>query len=394
MLTVNLSGGLRITLSWQQGAVVEAAVINERPLWVADLLRGKSANEALALVPNLFALCRSAQACAAVMAVEAALEMPVDGEVEQRRAVVVRSETLREYLMRLVSQPGNVLSDADQGAVKRLLMRLGEVQSLCDPDGALFTPAPPSARCEQGELQAVVAALTSELDDWLFAGDMGQWENITEEESLLVWSSGSASVLACMMEQLLLKDWGGSGDTDLPSVNRIPREALVELVGQRDIVRQPAWQDSPCETGVLDVWQGELRDSLEGHFGRGLMTRLVACATNVVRLCRSLLAPSAADRPFESLSLKEHEGVGVGMGVGIVTTARGMLMHRVVLQSMLITDYSVLAPTEWNCHPRGVLRQSLLGLQGDLDAVRAQAEKVIAMIDPCVGYQLEIDARD
>ena len=63
-------------------------------------------------------------------------------------------------------------------------------------------------------------------------------------------------------------------------------------------------------------------------------------------------------------------------------TARGRLIHRARVVDGVITQYRILAPTEWNFHPQGVAVQALSGLEPD------QAKAVVEAIDPCVDFEL------
>ena len=84
-------------------------------------------------------------------------------------------------------------------------------------------------------------------------------------------------------------------------------------------------------------------------------------------------------------------GLAVGIGISQVEAARGRLVHRVELERALVRSYRILAPTEWNFHPRGVLVQGLTGLQARTQAeLNRRAASLINAIDPCVGYQLRI----
>lgn len=53
---------------------------------------------------------------------------------------------------------------------------------------------------------------------------------------------------------------------------------------------------------------------------------------------------------------------GPGVGRALVETARGLLLHEITLDGDRIADYVIVAPTEWNFHPRGRLHDWLLGL--------------------------------
>ncbi|HNJ09057.1 MAG TPA: hydrogenase, partial [Plasticicumulans sp.] len=82
-----------------------------------------------------------------------------------------------------------------------------------------------------------------------------------------------------------------------------------------------------------------------------------------------------------------------GVGLAQVECARGTLTHRVALDGPLVTGWRVLAPTEWNFHPRGPLADAIATLpaQSDADATRA-AETLAAALDPCVRIALRMTA--
>ncbi|WP_373507775.1 nickel-dependent hydrogenase large subunit, partial [Thiocapsa sp.] len=78
-----------------------------------------------------------------------------------------------------------------------------------------------------------------------------------------------------------------------------------------------------------------------------------------------------------------------GIGLGRVFAARGLLAHLVRVEDGRVRDYRILAPTEWNFHPRGVVARALESLPpGPEEQLRRQAELLITAIDPCVAFTL------
>jgi coenzyme F420-reducing hydrogenase alpha subunit len=59
---------------------------------------------------------------------------------------------------------------------------------------------------------------------------------------------------------------------------------------------------------------------------------------------------------------------------------------------VLISDYQVIAPTEWNLHPHGALAQGLAKMSAGDPRTRRRAELLIAAFDPCIGFTLELEA--
>lgn len=68
-----------------------------------------------------------------------------------------------------------------------------------------------------------------------------------------------------------------------------------------------------------------------------------------------------------------------------------MLLHRVEIEKDKVRRFQILAPTEWNFHPRGALFQGLVGLSAtDERLLHSKAEMMVMALDPCIGYELRI----
>ncbi|TXC66644.1 hypothetical protein FSC37_14910 [Piscinibacter aquaticus] len=83
--------------------------------------------------------------------------------------------------------------------------------------------------------------------------------------------------------------------------------------------------------------------------------------------------------------------LGPGEAISWTEMARGLLVHWVQLEDgprgPRVADCRVLAPTEWNFHPHGVLAQTLATLRGDDRA--EQAARAAVAFDPCVEFDVE-----
>jgi coenzyme F420-reducing hydrogenase alpha subunit len=82
-----------------------------------------------------------------------------------------------------------------------------------------------------------------------------------------------------------------------------------------------------------------------------------------------------------------------GIGVAQSAAARGLLVHRVSIADGRIRDYRILAPTEWNFHPLGVVAEGLREIAygiNDVQRLERLARLYITAIDPCVEYELSV----
>ena len=83
--------------------------------------------------------------------------------------------------------------------------------------------------------------------------------------------------------------------------------------------------------------------------------------------------------------------VAPGIGRATVETARGLLMHEIVLDGDNVADYVIVAPTEWNFHPQGILKSWLEAAAATTpDAIKTFAACAVLALDPCVRADIDI----
>jgi Ni,Fe-hydrogenase I large subunit len=80
---------------------------------------------------------------------------------------------------------------------------------------------------------------------------------------------------------------------------------------------------------------------------------------------------------------------GEGIGLGLVEASRGWLAHRVEIADGCIRRYQILAPTEWNFHPRGALARGLIET-APCQPHDQLARLLVTALDPCVPYRIEM----
>lgn len=114
---------------------------------------------------------------------------------------------------------------------------------------------------------------------------------------------------------------------------------------------------------------------------RGSAARLLARLVELARLPARLVG--------DGLAVVRAWSLGEGVGVAGVETSRGLLLHIVRLDAGRVTDYRILAPTEWNFHPAGPLAEALAAMPPGA-GLAERARRVVASLDPCVACQVEI----
>jgi coenzyme F420-reducing hydrogenase alpha subunit len=198
----------------------------------------------------------------------------------------------------------------------------------------------------------------------------------------------SPSLLAELHRPLLVDDldFGAVALDPLPAADDARIGAALLQSGPH-FASLPDLDGRVPETGALARQANHpLIAAQSGGLGARLLARLIEIRSTRDRL-RALLRGEAA-----TSDLMGARQLAPGIGLAAVECARGRLHHLVALDRRgLVTQFSILAPTEWNFHPRGALFRALqnIALRAD-DADRARVERLVAAFDPCVAFSVSI----
>ena len=342
-----LGGSLRVCPGQQP------ALVGGRPALAATLLRGQPPQTAAHHLPLLYSLCGQAHRLTAELAVHTALhgETPIDPEARR----MLEAETRREHVRRMLLEWPRLLGNPS--------MR---------PDLSQLHA------WEHTPQQAMQAWLGEPLAQWL-----EQW-HADPFSALDAWSQRSDHWLAHALAdcrddahalQLPVRALSLAGNT------QALRVVAEQLRDASDFALHPLVEGLPCETGS---WTREREADPQRY--ASVWLRLGARLADLARLS----LPQPTGLAFGALALGPNEALAWS------ETSRGLLLHRVCLERMnagvLISDYQVIAPTEWNLHPHGALAQGLAKMSAGDPRTRRRAELLIAAFDPCIGFTLELEA--
>lgn len=318
------AGHIHVRARLAGSVVQEVSVASRRPA-VAAVLRGKPADEAVRLVPLVFALCGRAQGRAAAMALAAARGVETAPHLDATVAV----ETQREHLWRLLLDLPPMLGMA--------------------PQRELFAAAQRAVGA--GDRAALRTLLADEFWNHLLGGLAGL-DDVPAAAAALLPTLGAARSLAA---------W--------------PRLTA-------DFALAPDWEGEPAETGAFARWGGQ-NPSGAGPLAARWQAR-----------CAEVWSWAAGEEKVGAggtASAARNAGIG-NAGRALVETARGLLIHEITLDGERIADYVIVAPTEWNFHPRGTLFDWLHGrAAGSREALQTFVAQAVAALDPCVRWELEIE---
>jgi coenzyme F420-reducing hydrogenase alpha subunit len=125
--------------------------------------------------------------------------------------------------------------------------------------------------------------------------------------------------------------------------------------------------------------------------GNGVLTRAVSQLLEVFELLNKVKHDYRDIEP-ENISYNIQLPVLETSALVQLEAARGRLVHQLSIENEKIKTYQILAPTEWNFHPEGVLNHMIKSLNfTDKEDLISKVRLLINAIDPCVGYSIKVD---
>lgn len=332
-----------------------------RALQVARLLEGRSADEALRMLPRLFGVCSQAHQAASADAMREALAGQADTPVRARRQRLVRVESLREQLLQIQCEWPAALGQPARRDSAVEMLRLAQ-----------------AAQTDDSALQELARWTHREVLDmpavcWLELGGLGE---------LQAWARKGTTAAAQFLHHLFDTPAGHPVE-GLPALEDLdPCSLQPSLAGDDtfEFTRRPEVDGRCLETGPAARQRHHaLARASAGH---GLLGRFVARLIDVASC-------------IETLRNAEDSDPGpAGDGLGWADCARGRLLHHVEFDAARrIRRYRIVAPTEWNTHPRGLCARLLGAIgPGSLPMLRRQTRLVMLAVDPCVPARVLLPA--
>lgn len=413
----DLAGLLLITASDR-----EVTLRSTRPLRAARVFVGRPVTTILRQLPLLYSLCATAQTIACASAAEQAFGRDPGASARQARARLLAAEGAKEHLWRLLLDWPGALSATGappgEGATApmmgRVLRAFAQIRSALVPWALTGTGASGGAIAPPPDVGSTLVDLARRI---AFGTDPVAWlAQVTTPAELLAWAmrhgaggdGADGPLAAALVRDLIRAGLAGLGRSGVPTlpvmITGTNREgvtpAAVAFLHQRlaaadadDFIGAPHWHGEPRETTPLARTRDwPLIAALVAAHGNGLLARLAALLVELALCCEGLVSGQSE----EAIALAP---AATGIGLACVEAARGLLVHRLVLDGERVADYRILAPTEWNFHPDGVVAAGLRGIAADLAdtddpmrvaLLRRHATLHITAVDPCVDYALSV----
>lgn len=367
----DLSGALAL----HPGTPVPHSLHSTRRAWASQIAPGRPADALPGLLAGLFSLCGQAHRSASQLAIRA-VEPSLFPSVETVPGTLQR-ETALEHLRRIGLDWPRLLAEPDQ--VAEVAARAADSLRHCPLIVSPQDPAPwPLLR---QWLQ----------DDWLQMNPatwLRAWQ-ACGADWLDEWSRRHSGWLPVLLQAVRV------ADTPLPQAhdqalrphqNEAGLRALAAALALDDgFVLQPLWQGRTACTGS---W-ARLHQGIPAQPWTA-WSLLGSRLAELVRLC----LPDAPGEAGAGWLAWGALSTGPRQGLAWVEMARGLLIHQVALDESpaVVRSCQVLAPTEWNFHPEGLVARTLAGLPAHAPDLRARVRGLMAAFDPCVPFDIPVAA--
>ncbi|MDQ6980116.1 MAG: nickel-dependent hydrogenase large subunit [Ghiorsea sp.] len=390
---MSLEGNVSISLLLAKQGVQQAVVKSQRPLLAQPLLASSEAKDAPQKVGLVFNLCAKAQACASVYAIEQASQNQASKDACGIRAQLVRMELIREHLWRIcLDWPELRGGQAEKALMKQVLLLDKEWEACLDVDNQAFVLDGDVKPPLKAKASSIALKLGTLLKEHIFYMPPKAFYECKSAEGYLLWAQYTQMNVPQLIQSLVHRGWQGVGQAEtkiLPDFDLAWLESVLSSDGAESFMKQPDINGEAYESTPYARQQSHpLIVELEQKYGLGLLVRFTAV---LLELAATYLDLEKALMQFEA-KCDVVGSAAENTGFGAVEAARGRLLHRVVLdEAQKVKTYQIVAPTEWNFHPDGVLKNALETLQGDEASIEQQAKLLIHAMDPCVKFNLEIN---
>jgi len=373
-----------LVLYHQDEQVTKVQVHSTRPLEIQNIMIGRPPEDVCPLLAKCFLVDSFAQKNAALLVLNQAYGQQIDRSLQKARALLVYLEQVAQQIQGFAQ----VVSSMER-------IQTG-LQGLNRLEGALFGGLPafqfgsrqvkPDFGAFQEELQVFlswfdqeVLGLDRTLLDRLVSEQLVDWVQHSEALGPLYLKAQQANELKPKVEfpqlpWISIPDWHKTLDS--------PEAIHFSYL--------PTIQEQCQETGPFARQQqtSAVQQAAKAGFGAvgirsfAQIVDLVA-GVNHLEQAQDVMSPHLGGKP------------SAGSGFVQLEATRGRLVHRVLVSADKISQYQIIAPAEWNFHPKGVVTQGLLGASTkDREVLTGQINAWCRSIDLLAEPQIQIKPLD
>ena len=349
---------ITLRLSDQNLEIIPREMVNP-----AVLVKNLDQQAAQHKVGQLFSLCGKAQQLAFAQACQAAQGLPVQHLALQPDQTELLKENLEVWGWRLLLNLPKLLQQSPQIGQLTMLRKWlsrNDFHRLPQWFNETFNLDLSSAINQPEKLLTSVKALES----------LGQLSDIEKS---------SASVKYLNANQKLMP-------LDFAARNA---RSLAELIDQPEFISQPQFKQSPWLSSSLAISNPQQQMTQPLSLPQNLLLSSVQAMAKTIQWLNLPQKPPQSSKQLVPV-LCGNQSLEQGDGLGWVWARRGLLVHKVKMHHGKLIDLKILAPTEWNFHPKGILSQWADLAFKHQQPVKFWLELGCLMLDPCVEYKIDM----
>ena len=282
---MSLEGQIAVDLRPDRVGDGRVRITSTRPTGLARHFAGRDIETVVRDLPLLFSVCGIAQATASVSACAQALDLEEPEATKCARELLVRAETLREHLIRILQGLSRLEESSESSTDPIRIMRVvPDLREALGADRDLFALGA-AVSIDPAILEERIGALEDLLEEIVFGEAPAHWLARNDVESFEAWVRTGNTAASRLIAYVLRAGWPSSGRGSTSYLPSLPDRPLLERMTGADgesFVAQPDWQgEGPRDqlartakeraTGCRTVgiaWQ-RAADALGGPPGRG-----------------------------------------------------------------------------------------------------------------------------
>jgi coenzyme F420-reducing hydrogenase alpha subunit len=355
------------------------------------LFAGKSIDSVADIMNAIYHLCNTAHRFAFLRLLDESTVIKLSQNEIKAYELLLDLETIREHCFSIASKWNQDAEGTVNSNIINLLSTLKEINA------TLFLNTDPLSLVDK-ELQAFdsIEILTLKLEQQLqnlLLGFKCNAESVFKDmNSFNNWLKVGKSQGATFLNYLLQHQLNKIGNIEAFHLPDLDPKNISDFLYNDAYIQQPNYQDITYETTPYSRQSNhQLIKQLVNINGNGVFTRAASQLLEVFELLNKVKC-NYRNIETEIISYNFQFPVLETSALVQLEAARGRLVHQLSIKDEKIKSYQILAPTEWNFHPEGVLNHMIRSLNfTDKEDLISKVKLLVNAVDPCVGYSVEID---
>ncbi|HIB28044.1 MAG TPA: hypothetical protein EYO47_02080 [Candidatus Thioglobus sp.] len=388
---MSIEGEIKISVVARSGQVESVSITSTRPLHITKLFAGKSIDSVAEIMNALYQLCNTAHRFAFLRLLDESAVITLSQNEIQAYKLLLDLETIREHCFSIASKWSQDADNLIDTNIINLLATLKEINSTLFANTDALSLADKELQ-SFNSIDKLIIKLEQQLQNLLIGSKNNSESIFTDMDSFNNWLQVGESKSVTFLNYLQQHKLNEIGDVKVSHLPDLNLQEVSALLNNDAYIQHPSYQEITCETTPYSRQsKHQFIKQLVNVHGNGVLTRAVSQLLEVFELLNKVKHDYRDIEP-ENISYNIQLPVLETSALVQLEAARGRLVHQLSIENEKIKTYQILAPTEWNFHPEGVLNNMIKSLSfTDKEDLIKRVKLLVNAIDPCVGYSVEVD---